>query len=311
VKPGNILLTKEGYAKLGDFGLAYLGGGAKLTRAGMMVGSVAYMAPEVALGRQADARSDLYMLGASLYEMVTGRVPFPGDDPVRVLFSHINDLPLPPRRFAPDIPDALEALILKLLSKDPEQRPASAFEVLQALEEADVGAHSRAPLLAETVYQKTEGNSFFVEEVVRHLAESGAIALGERGWEVKDTTLMQLPDSVKAVIEERLERLGEDARGVLAWASVAGREFSLPLLKEVTGLDEDRLLDAIDKAEAARVLVPRPSLGQEAYAFVDNQTREALYEGISTARRRRYHLKVGQVLEMVEKALARKELLKA
>ena len=137
VKPGNIWLTKEGQAKLGDFGLAYLGGGPKLTRAGMMVGSVAYMAPEVALGRPSDARADLYMLGASLYEMATGRVPFPGDDPVKVLFSHINDLALPPRRFAPDIPEGLEALIMRLLSRDPEQRPASTADVLRALEEVE------------------------------------------------------------------------------------------------------------------------------------------------------------------------------
>ncbi|MCH7706394.1 MAG: protein kinase, partial [Chloroflexi bacterium] len=140
IKPGNAWLTSDGIAKLGDFGLAYLGGGTRLTRAGMMVGTVAYMAPEVALGRQADERSDLYMLGASLYEMATGRVPFQGDDPVRVIFSHINDMPLSPRRLVPDIPPALETLITRLLSKDPEQRPENAGAVLDALESIDVGA---------------------------------------------------------------------------------------------------------------------------------------------------------------------------
>jgi len=146
VKPGNIWMTGEGLAKLGDFGLAYLGGGVRLTRAGMMVGTVAYMAPEVALGRQADERSDLYMLGASLYEMVTGRVPFQGDDPVRVIFSHINDLPLSPQRLVPDLPPALETLITRLLAKDPEQRPDSASAVLSALESIGVGAVRESPL---------------------------------------------------------------------------------------------------------------------------------------------------------------------
>jgi tetratricopeptide (TPR) repeat protein len=108
-----------------------------------------------------------------------------------------------------------------------------------------------------------------------------------------------MPVSVRAVVAERLERLGEEARGVLAWASVLGPEFTLPLLQEVAGLEEEKLLDAVERALAARVLTPRPALGQEAYAFTDNQTREVLYEGISPVRRRRYHLKAGHAIEKV------------
>jgi len=110
--------------------------------------------------------------------------------------------------------------------------------------------------VAEIVSQKTEGNPFFVEELVRYLTESGGITKGEKGWEVKDPALVQLPDSVKAVVEERLEQLGKETGGVLTWASVAGREFTLSLLAEVTGLAEDNLLDVLDKAVAARVLTP-------------------------------------------------------
>jgi tetratricopeptide (TPR) repeat protein len=133
--------------------------------------------------------------------------------------------------------------------------------------------------------------------LVRYLTESGGITKGEKGWEVKDPALVQLPDSVKAVVEERLERLGEETAGVLTWASVVGREFTLSLLKEVTGLEEDKLLDVVDNAVAARVLTPRLSLGQEAYSFVDQQARDVLYERIGPARRRRHHLKVGQAME--------------
>jgi DNA-binding CsgD family transcriptional regulator/tetratricopeptide (TPR) repeat protein len=165
--------------------------------------------------------------------------------------------------------------------------------VAQALgEEASAG-------LAGLVYQKTEGNPFFVEEVVRYFRESEAIILGEKGWEVKDTTLAQLPYSVKSVVGERLERLGEQPRGILAWASVVGQEFSLPLLQEVTGLEEEKLLEVVDQAVAARVLLPSPSLRQEAYGFADEVVRDVLYEGIGPARRRRYHLKVGQGIEKV------------
>jgi tetratricopeptide (TPR) repeat protein len=80
---------------------------------------------------------------------------------------------------------------------------------------------------------------------------------------------------------------------------VVGREFTLPVLQEVAGQDEDKLLDVIDKAVASRVLTPRPSLGQESYAFADQQARDVLYEGIGPARRRRYHLRVGQAIEKV------------
>jgi tetratricopeptide (TPR) repeat protein len=153
--------------------------------------------------------------------------------------------------------------------------------------------------LAETVFEKTEGNPFFVEEVLHYLTQSGAVALGEMGWEVKDIALVQLPRSVKAVVGERLERLGEEAQDALAWAAVVGQEFTFPLLKEVAGLEEEKLLEVVDKAVETRALVPIPSLRQEAYAFADEVVRDVLYERIGPARRRRYHLKVGQGMEKV------------
>ncbi len=153
--------------------------------------------------------------------------------------------------------------------------------------------------LAQVVYEKTEGNPFFVEEVTRYLAESGSVTLEGTEWELRETAVMELPISVKAVVGEKLERLGEESYGVLTWAAVAGQEFTLLLLQKAAGLEEEELLEVIDGAESARVLVPRPSRGQEVYAFADNQTWEVLYEGISTARRRRYHLRVGQAIEEV------------
>jgi class 3 adenylate cyclase len=132
LKPGNIWLTQDGTAKLGDFGLAVALERSRLTMEGMMVGTVAYMPPEQALGRQADARSDLYSWGCVLYEMVTGRPPFLGDDAVAIISQHINTAPVAPSWHSPEVPRALESLILRCLAKDPDERPESAAALPEA-----------------------------------------------------------------------------------------------------------------------------------------------------------------------------------
>jgi tetratricopeptide (TPR) repeat protein len=129
LKPGNVWLTRDGTAKLGDFGLAMAIDKTRLSVAGMIVGTVGYMPPEQALGTTPDARSDLYSLGAMLYEMVTGRPPFLGDDPVAIISQHLNTAPVAPSWHNPAVPKPLEALILTLLAKDPAERPASAAAV--------------------------------------------------------------------------------------------------------------------------------------------------------------------------------------
>jgi hypothetical protein len=133
LKPGNVWLTPEGQAKLGDFGLAVSLDRTRLTREGMMVGTAAYMAPEQALAKPPDTRSDLYGLGALLYELLTGRPPFAGDDAVAVISQHLNTPPVDPTWHNGEIPTPLEALVLRLLAKDPEQRPAGVREVREAL----------------------------------------------------------------------------------------------------------------------------------------------------------------------------------
>ncbi len=142
LKPGNVWLTQDGTAKLGDFGLAVAIDRSRLTLEGMMVGTVAYMPPEQALGRQPDARSDLYALGAMLYEMLTGRPPFLGDDAVAIISQHINTPPVAPSWHNPEVPRALEALLLRLLAKAPEERPESAAVVRQALQAITTAAAS-------------------------------------------------------------------------------------------------------------------------------------------------------------------------
>ena len=151
LKPGNVWLTGEGVAKIGDFGLAVAIDRSRLTTEGMMVGTVSYMPPEQAMGGEVTPRADLYSLGAMLYEMVTGRPPFLGDDSVAIIGQHINTPPVAPTWHNGQCPRPLEALILRLLAKDPSERPQSAADVLAALDGLDltepvVGAQGLAPL---------------------------------------------------------------------------------------------------------------------------------------------------------------------
>ncbi len=138
LKPGNVWLTNDGVAKIGDFGLAVAIDRSRLTTEGMMVGTVSYMPPEQAMGGEVTPRADLYSLGAMLYEMVTGRPPFLGDDSVAIIGQHINTPPVAPAWHNSQCPRSLEALILRLLAKGPSERPESASDVLAALDGLDL-----------------------------------------------------------------------------------------------------------------------------------------------------------------------------
>ena len=137
LKPGNVWLTEEGIPRIGDFGLALSLDRTRITQQGMIVGTVAYMPPEQALGGEATQHSDLYSLGAMLYEMVTGRPPFQGSDPTAMISQHVNTAPVAPLRLAGQCTPDLEDLILQLLEKDPGKRPASAGDVVERLEEVN------------------------------------------------------------------------------------------------------------------------------------------------------------------------------
>ncbi|MEK6323100.1 MAG: protein kinase [Acidobacteriota bacterium] len=150
LKPGNVLLSQDGTAKLGDFGLAASADFSRITLEGALVGTVVYMPPEIMLGHQAEPRSDLYSLGVMLYEVVTGRPPFVGDQFVAIISQHINSPPVAPSWHNPEVPQALETLILRLLAKTPVERPESAAEVAKAL--AAIG--SSAPTAAERAVQQ-------------------------------------------------------------------------------------------------------------------------------------------------------------
>jgi serine/threonine-protein kinase len=132
VKPGNVLISPSGQVKVADFGIARALGAdpdSNLTQAGSVMGTATYFAPEQAQGLPLDPRSDLYSLGVVLYEMVTGRAPFSGESPVAIAYKHVQEQPAPPRHLNTNVPTDLEAIILKLLAKNPQARYPSAEDL--------------------------------------------------------------------------------------------------------------------------------------------------------------------------------------
>jgi eukaryotic-like serine/threonine-protein kinase len=133
IKPQNVLLAEDGHLKVTDFGIARAGEETGITDAKSVIGTAQYLSPEQARGEDVTAASDCYAVGVMLYEMLTGRVPFDGDRPVAVAMRQINEPPIPPRTFTPDIPPALEEIVMKALAKRPANRYRTAEELAAAL----------------------------------------------------------------------------------------------------------------------------------------------------------------------------------
>jgi tetratricopeptide (TPR) repeat protein len=542
LKPENILLTSEGVAKLMDFGLAR-SLASRMTSEGTVTGTVFYLAPEQALGRPVDGRADLYSLGVMLYEWTAGRLPFEAGDALGIISQHLYAPIVPPSTFRPEIPAQLEAVILRLLQKDPKDRCASAANAALELgrvktdgagEAAEVAERSAAPAdlerlargrlvarevelkelrqlwqaclagearlgmisgepgvgktrlayemvtgarlqgavvlqggcyeyeaatpylpfvealrawvheqnqenlkaflggtaadlarlapeidsmmgplsqppslspneerlrlfdsltrlcsrlagprglliflddlhwadqgslqllhyllrhlqgekvmvlacyreielgrthpLADAIVQwnkehlmrripldrltkgetremlqalfqdevtseflaaihaETEGNPFFIEEVVKALIDSGAVYRKDGRWERVSTEALAVPQSVKEAIGRRISRLSENCLDVLHAASAVGKTFGfgdlLPLFN-----DENWLLDALDEARNAQLI---HDMGRESFAFTHDKIREVLYEELNPIRRRRLHQRIGEALE--------------
>ena len=133
VKPGNILITSTGQVKVADFGIAQAvttgEDSVNLTQAGSVMGTATYFSPEQAQGKSVDPRSDVYSLGCVLYESLTTRPPFTGDTPVAIAYKHVQEAVVPPRRVNANVPEPLEAIVLRCLAKQPADRYPSAEDL--------------------------------------------------------------------------------------------------------------------------------------------------------------------------------------
>jgi serine/threonine-protein kinase len=150
VKPANIMVTRDGQVKVTDFGIARVTTNETVQQTAAVLGTASYLSPEQAQGGHIDQRSDLYSLGCVLYEMLTGRPPFTADSPVAVASKHVLEQPIPPSRLNADVSPALDAVVMRALAKNPDNRYQSAEEMKEDLERVRRGLPVMAtPLMAD------------------------------------------------------------------------------------------------------------------------------------------------------------------
>ena len=160
IKPGNIMITRDGEVKVMDFGIARTSTGDTLTQTASILGTASYLSPEQAQGESVDARSDIYSLGCVEYEMLTARAPFTGDSPVTIAYKHVREDPVPPSRVNPDVTPQVEATVMKCMAKNPANRYQSAEELRQDLERVRRGGAPLAtPVLADSTEMLTRARS--------------------------------------------------------------------------------------------------------------------------------------------------------
>jgi beta-lactam-binding protein with PASTA domain/tRNA A-37 threonylcarbamoyl transferase component Bud32 len=157
IKPGNVMITRDGVIKVMDFGIARVLGPETAPQTSAVLGTASYLSPEQAQGGPVDARTDIYSLGAVLYELLTARPPFTGDSPVAVAYKQVNEAPAPPSSLNADVPARLDAVVMKALSKNPSNRYQTAEEFSADLDRVIAGQEVEAtPLMPAAIGDATQ-----------------------------------------------------------------------------------------------------------------------------------------------------------
>jgi serine/threonine-protein kinase len=159
IKPGNVMVTRNGDIKVMDFGIARAMSDAQatMTQTAQVIGTAQYLSPEQARGERVDSRSDLYSTGCLLYELLTGRPPFTGDSPVAIAYQHVRENPVPPSRVDPDVPPWADGIVLKAMAKSPADRYQTAADMRADLQRAASGMPvAAAPPTRFDMYPQTQ-----------------------------------------------------------------------------------------------------------------------------------------------------------
>ncbi|MDL4771151.1 Stk1 family PASTA domain-containing Ser/Thr kinase [Actinomadura xylanilytica] len=171
VKPENVLITRDGQVKVADFGLARAESASKMTKTGLIIGTVGYLSPEQVTSGNADVRSDVYAAGVLLFELLTGYLPHRGESPLSVAFKHVNEVVPAPSTAVPGLPPQVDALVTRATAKDPAHRPQDANQFLAEVAEVHGGL---APDLDQRLEEASHNATAVLEAPAPTLAGGGA-----------------------------------------------------------------------------------------------------------------------------------------
>ncbi|MGZ4141924.1 MAG: Stk1 family PASTA domain-containing Ser/Thr kinase [Actinomycetota bacterium] len=233
IKPANIMITSGGAVKVTDFGIARAVSGDTVTQTAMVLGTAQYFSPEQAQSAPVDARSDIYSLGVVLYEMLTRQVPFTGSSPVAIAYKHVKEAPVLPSRLNPDVPASLEAIVMKAMAKNPDNRYQTAQEMREDLLRA---LHGRPVQATPVLSDQTGMISPLSDETV--VLERGRVVRAEQPQRGRRRTgLILLTIIVLAIL------------GVAAWAVIGltsgPKTVTIP---DVANLSTQQAIDRLQKA---------------------------------------------------------------